>query len=337
MAHALLQTSPSAHAGWWGGDRVCVAGRRRTRGERDDRSRTNGVALVGQVREGLKRSGVGSVVQADDRCACRCGGLRFRHGEARSLGGPAADHRIRGPGFDHVARLLDLSGSRSRRARRPDRVAPRPPTRDAHSFPRSRRAPTTSTATFSNGRCSVRSQRSPPSPESAAPTSARHVDISRSSRPGKVRSGSRASRSDAVPEKIPPKRTLLHLTARCWWSAHRQRPHPGSPEGRLAPPGDHPRRRPPTSRAYTRPRCRETGVLDVSREDNGAPDRIRTCDLRLRRPTLYPLSYRRARRRSYRSGLFGPERAPIFPPATPAPPGTARANARLGAVPKRWI
>ena len=25
----------------------------------------------------------------------------------------------------------------------------------------------------------------------------------------------------------------------------------------------------------------------------GAPDRIRTCDLRLRRPTLYPLSYRR--------------------------------------------
>ena len=26
---------------------------------------------------------------------------------------------------------------------------------------------------------------------------------------------------------------------------------------------------------------------------NGAPDRIRTCDLRLRRPTLYPLSYRR--------------------------------------------
>ena len=28
---------------------------------------------------------------------------------------------------------------------------------------------------------------------------------------------------------------------------------------------------------------------------SGAPDRIRTCDLRLRRPTLYPLSYRRAR------------------------------------------
>ena len=26
---------------------------------------------------------------------------------------------------------------------------------------------------------------------------------------------------------------------------------------------------------------------------SGAPDRIRTCDLRLRRPTLYPLSYRR--------------------------------------------
>ena len=45
----------------------------------------------------------------------------------------------------------------------------------------------------------------------------------------------------------------------------------------------------------SRPRCRETRVHDVSREDVvGAPDRIRTCDLRLRRPTLYPLSYRRA-------------------------------------------
>jgi transposase InsO family protein len=51
-----------------------------------------------------------------------------------------------------------------------------------------------------------------------------------------------------------------------------------------------------TSRAYTRPRCRETAVYDVPREDIGAPDRIRTCDLRLRRPTLYPLSYRRADR-----------------------------------------
>ena len=29
------------------------------------------------------------------------------------------------------------------------------------------------------------------------------------------------------------------------------------------------------------------------RGEAGAPDRIRTCDLRLRRPTLYPLSYRR--------------------------------------------
>jgi hypothetical protein len=33
---------------------------------------------------------------------------------------------------------------------------------------------------------------------------------------------------------------------------------------------------------------------------NGAPDRIRTCDLRLRRPTLYPLSYRRAHRNDTR-------------------------------------
>ena len=42
----------------------------------------------------------------------------------------------------------------------------------------------------------------------------------------------------------------------------------------------------------------------------GAPDRIRTCDLRLRRPTLYPLSYRRADRddtaeRGWTFGLRG--------------------------------
>ena len=38
----------------------------------------------------------------------------------------------------------------------------------------------------------------------------------------------------------------------------------------------------------------------------GAPDRIRTCDLRLRRPTLYPLSYRRAEAKSS-SGRDGAE------------------------------
>src|SRR3954447_7388174 len=35
-------------------------------------------------------------------------------------------------------------------------------------------------------------------------------------------------------------------------------------------------------------------VLVLRKGCYGAPDRIRTCDLRLRRPTLYPLSYRRA-------------------------------------------
>ena len=37
-----------------------------------------------------------------------------------------------------------------------------------------------------------------------------------------------------------------------------------------------------------------TGAGAARKGRNGAPDRIRTCDLRLRRPTLYPLSYRRA-------------------------------------------
>jgi hypothetical protein len=38
-----------------------------------------------------------------------------------------------------------------------------------------------------------------------------------------------------------------------------------------------------------------TGAGAAGKGCNGAPDRIRTCDLRLRRPTLYPLSYRRAK------------------------------------------
>ncbi len=39
---------------------------------------------------------------------------------------------------------------------------------------------------------------------------------------------------------------------------------------------------------------RWTSPENPSFRRSGAPDRIRTCDLRLRRPTLYPLSYRRA-------------------------------------------
>ena len=38
-------------------------------------------------------------------------------------------------------------------------------------------------------------------------------------------------------------------------------------------------------------RCLDTAVSDVSRHRNGAPGRIRTCDARFRKPTLYPLSY----------------------------------------------
>src|SRR3970282_2676260 len=36
---------------------------------------------------------------------------------------------------------------------------------------------------------------------------------------------------------------------------------------------------------------------------SGASDRIRTCDLRLRRPTLYPLSYRRGQRSYLLKGI----------------------------------
>ena len=55
-----------------------------------------------------------------------------------------------------------------------------------------------------------------------------------------------------------------------------------------------------TTAARPRRRARRDARLairlrnDAAPSCNGAPDRIRTCDLRLRRPTLYPLSYRRA-------------------------------------------
>ena len=44
----------------------------------------------------------------------------------------------------------------------------------------------------------------------------------------------------------------------------------------------------------TRKGCDGRANPRYRRRKTGAPDRIRTCDLRLRRPTLYPLSYRRA-------------------------------------------
>src|ERR1700716_2860847 len=48
-----------------------------------------------------------------------------------------------------------------------------------------------------------------------------------------------------------------------------------------------------SARPHTRALRARTGALAAA-GCYGAPDRIRTCDLRLRRPTLYPLSYRRA-------------------------------------------
>ena len=65
----------------------------------------------------------------------------------------------------------------------------------------------------------------------------------------------------------------------------------------------------------------------------GAPDRIRTCDLRLRRPTLYPLSYRRAdrddtgsSRRQIRTG----RELPSARLRTPRPPDPGRSRASAG-------
>ena len=81
------------------------------------------------------------------------------------------------------------------------------------------------------------------------------------------------------------------------------------------------RRRGPTGRlsaADTRGLRAWARVGDAGTGCNGAPDRIRTCDLRLRRPTLYPLSYRRAspyrsRGPAKRTGGKSSERLPKEP------------------------
>ena len=69
-------------------------------------------------------------------------------------------------------------------------------------------------------------------------------------------------------------------------------------EGRAAPRDIRPDRRGRRSDRLSPAHTRGDGPWNGTRAAsgcNGAPDRIRTCDLRLRRPTLYPLSYRRAR------------------------------------------
>ena len=54
---------------------------------------------------------------------------------------------------------------------------------------------------------------------------------------------------------------------------------------------------PSTPPVWTRPRAGHAHEGTAAKHVGiGAPDRIRTCDLRLRRPTLYPLSYRREAR-----------------------------------------
>ena len=70
----------------------------------------------------------------------------------------------------------------------------------------------------------------------------------------------------------------------------------------------------PRSRsATTSARVRRSTTLRWLRHDPGggpetygAPDRTRTCDLWVRNPTLYPLSYRRARRQDTAAGATGP-------------------------------
>jgi MFS family permease len=77
--------------------------------------------------------------------------------------------------------------------------------------------------------------------------------------------------------------------------------------------------------AYSRGLRARIGAGAAGRGCHGAPDRIRTCDLRLRRPTLYPLSYRRA------NGSHNTRpSAPGSPAHPPAPGGAAAAPARVG-------
>ena len=89
--------------------------------------------------------------------------------------------------------------------------------------------------------------------------------------------------------RLPRRCVSSHLraVARCWTDADLDIVHShvesfGFPFARHAP-----------VPVITTLHGRRFGARAAGEGGYGAPDRIRTCDLRLRRPTLYPLSYRR--------------------------------------------
>ncbi len=238
--------------------------------------------------------------QASSSASC---GRRIRSdGRMGSIGSDrqAAHGAVRRLGLEGPPRRIDVGGSRPR----PARVAPR---RRRHARPDHR------------GAVCRRASRDHGSRPARAPDA-------------RARPGARGG----APRRRGPTSRGWHASAENWRSSGRSRPGICRRVARRSgsTPSPKPGRR-PTSRGEVRrdPRCLRadrhrraalrrpaphTGGVPArtraraARGCYGAPDRIRTCDLRLRRPTLYPLSYRRAGGRRF--GAARPDCTPVRPP-----------------------
>ena len=120
-----------------------------------------------------------------------------------------------------------------------------------------------------------------------APSVAMRGTGSRSGRGSMTRSRERVAIPIILQDRGSPGRTRSRSVGRTWWSC---------PSSRRLPPRTSPLARtsvePTAQRVYRGLHC--SSPHGSWPHSDGAPDRTRTCDLWVRNPTLYPLSYRRA-------------------------------------------
>jgi hypothetical protein len=198
-------------------------------------------------------------------------------------------------------------------ARRRSKLTPSRPRTPARCAPRStrRRCPANFQETRLGGPTSERppsdaTQRMAPSRTKNRPPRTgrlRNPRWSRAERPGPWRAPSAACRASSRSRNVPP----ISQSP----SSRLPRRHASVGRDIPGPVAEGPRE--PARYAAGRQHRREWRSR-VTTQTSGAPGRIRTCDLRLRRPTLYPLSYGRATQRD--RPRCGGRRAGMIPRAS---------------------
>ena len=198
---------------------------------------------------------------------------------------------VRGVGPQGPARRRDVGGAdpgpaRARARRRHDR---------ARSSRRSRlgQRPVTIDRPGSSARCATSPWSMPPAASTTPTYLARLRPLREQLDAVSRRSGAEATRRAGARVAARPRRVMAE---------GRRAGGEGRPAPRHLRP-DHGRGAPRSwVSGYTGGLRARIGAGAARKGCYGAPDRIRTCDLRLRRPTLYPLSYRRSAAASYRDG-----------------------------------